>query len=204
MNRWSEGLCESAPDSQGLPPASPSSSSPSSAKSPCLQLQGCEDNGGMPEDMPVGVPFPVYSSSLPAPPDPDRENTDDSGMGADLEGDDRPDGTKDEEGEEDDDDDDEEEEEEEVEDEEEEEHQQRARPRKHQQEGEAKMRRTSSAGNERQRRPSYTCYHGPILSRNTARMGRRARPRPPRDLDVLQLAAGAACMLAPVTPDLLR
>lgn len=65
-------------------------------------------------------------------------------------------------------------------------------------------RRTSQVGFDRQRRPSYTCYHGPLLPRGAPRVGRRAKPRPLRDLDVLQLAAGATVMLAPVTPELLR
>lgn len=119
------------------------------------------------------------SQPLAPPPDPDRENTDDSGMGADL--DDR--GVR---PASDDDDDEEIEEEEEEKD-------------------EPKTRRTSSAGTERQRRPSYTCYHGALVPRAAAhRMARRARPRPPRNLDMLQLAAGATVMLAPLTPELLR
>ena len=65
-------------------------------------------------------------------------------------------------------------------------------------------RRTSNAGNEKNRRPSYTCHHGPPLPRGAPRIGRRAKPRPLRDIDVLQLAAGAACMVAPLTPELLR
>ena len=65
-------------------------------------------------------------------------------------------------------------------------------------------RRTSQTGYDRQRRPSYTCYHGPLLPRGAPRVGRRAKPRPLRDLDVLQLAAGATVMLAPLTPELLR
>ena len=66
-------------------------------------------------------------------------------------------------------------------------------------------RRTSNAGNnDRTRRPSYTCHHGPPLPRGAPRIGRRAKPRPLRDIDVLQLAAGAACMVAPLTPELLR
>ncbi|XP_071526354.1 uncharacterized protein [Panulirus ornatus] len=135
-----------------------------------------------------GIDSTVAFSSQPLalPPDPDRENTDDSGMGADL--DDRGVGGK---VASDDDDDDEEFEEEEEEEEKEKE--------------EPKTRRTSSAGNDRQRRPSYTCYHGALVPRAAAhRMARRARPRPPRNLDMLQLAAGATVMLAPVTPELLR
>lgn len=120
--------------------------------------------------------MPIAPASLTAPHDPDRENTDDSGMGADLEYEERGD-AGDGRGE---------------------------REHSVDEDGAVRGRRTSSAGKERQRRPSYTCYHGPPLPRNAPRVGRRARPRPPRDLDVLQLAAGASIMLAPVTPELLR
>ncbi|XP_042243302.1 mating-type protein A-alpha Z4-like [Homarus americanus] len=165
MYRWPEGLYQSALGGDG-----PSHSSPTRHPSH-------DDHGPIPGG--VGMAAAAFTSQ-PTPPDPDRENTDDSGMGADLEGDDRGGGLK----LASDDDDDEEEEEEEE---------------------EPKTRRTSNAGNERQRRPSYTCYHGAPLPRGAApRVARRARPRPPRNLDMFQLAAGAAVMLAPLTPELLR
>lgn len=134
--------------------------------------------------MAPGVDLAAALSSLAAPPpDPDRDNTDDSGMGADLDADGGVEKAALSDDEEDEDDEEEEEEKEE----------------------EPKTRRTSSAGNERQRRPSYTCYHGAPLPRGAAqRMARRARPRPRRNLDMLQLAAGATVMLAPLTPELLR
>ncbi|XP_069978364.1 uncharacterized protein [Penaeus vannamei] len=155
MNRSTEGL-----DQSSLHAHAPCQ------VAPWRQESQEEENGVM----------PIAPASLTAPHDPDRENTDDSGMGADLEYEERGD-AGDGRGE---------------------------REHSVDEDGAVRGRRTSSAGKERQRRPSYTCYHGPPLPRNAPRVGRRARPRPPRDLDVLQLAAGASIMLAPVTPELLR
>ncbi|KAK8734322.1 hypothetical protein OTU49_006122 [Cherax quadricarinatus] len=161
MNRWPEGLYQSV-----------------------LGVDGPSHNIRRNRLRALNGAVPAAFGSHPTPTDPDRENTDDSGMGADLEGEDREGGAKMAS------DDDEEEDEDEEEEEEEE---------------EPKTRRTSSAGTERQRRPSYTCYHGAPLPRGAApRVARRARPRPLRNLDMLQLAAGATVMLAPLTPELLR
>jgi len=55
------------------------------------------------------------------------------------------------------------------------------------------------------RRPSYTCYHGPPLPRNTPKIGKRSKAiKRLRERDVLQLAAGTVVMLSPLTPELLR
>lgn len=172
MNRWPEGLQQSAVGGDG----------PSRPPGRRHRLQGVYD----------GPETAAALASLRAPRDPDRENTDDSGMGADLEVDERgPDGR--EASGDDDDDDDEDEEESETETESESENEP------------PKARRRSSVGVERQRRPSYTCYHGAPLPRGgVLRVGRRPRPRPPRTLDMRQLAAGATVMLAPLTPELLR
>ncbi|MPC24059.1 PR domain zinc finger protein 10-like [Portunus trituberculatus] len=172
MNRWPEGLQQSAVGGDG----------PSRPPGRCHRLQVVYD----------GPETAAALASLRAPRDPDRENTDDSGMGADLEADERgPEGK--EVSCDDDSDDDEDEEETETETESESENEP------------PKNRRRSSVGVERQRRPSYTCYHGAPLPRGgVLRVGRRPRPRPPRTLDMRQLAAGATVMLAPLTPELLR
>lgn len=173
MNRWPEGLQQSAVGGDG----------PSRPPGRRHRLQGVYD----------GPETAAALASLRAPPDPDRENTDDSGMGADLEADERGPNGREASADDDDDDDDEDEEESETETESESENEP------------PKARRRSSVGVERQRRPSYTCYHGAPLPRGAVlRVGRRPRPRPPRTLDMRQLAAGATVMLAPLTPELLR
>ena len=60
-------------------------------------------------------------------------------------------------------------------------------------------RKMSQGSMDRHRRPSYPCVHGHITSR-----GRRGNVKLRRQLDILQLAAGATMMVAPLTPDILR